>query len=198
MIGAIGGVYLGVAHTAGREDAAVTSAAGVTQPPTLDAARDRAVTLAEQKAAQAAAEAAVRAKRANELAERAADEASRSTTRTDYPVPKSCDEYDDGDAQDPNRVLGCALLLDAGHGLAEMPCLDRLWTRESGWNPKAENKSSGAYGIPQALPGSKMAAYGDDWRTNPVPQIKWGLNYIKNRYTTPCGAWSHFQSTGWY
>jgi hypothetical protein len=79
-----------------------------------------------------------------------------------------------------------------------MTCLDRLWTKESGWNHKAENKSSGAYGIPQALPGNKMAAHGADWRTNPVPQIAWGLAYIKNRYQTPCGAWAHFQRTNWY
>jgi hypothetical protein len=57
---------------------------------------------------------------------------------------------------------------------------------------------SGAYGIPQALPGDKMAVYGDDWQTNPTTQIKWGLNYIAGRYSTPCGAWSFWQSNGWY
>ena len=80
----------------------------------------------------------------------------------------------------------------------QYPCLDSLWTRESNWTTTSENKSSGAYGIPQALPGDKMAPYGSDWRTNPKPQIEWGLSYIKGRYGSPCGAWDHSQATGWY
>jgi soluble lytic murein transglycosylase-like protein len=76
--------------------------------------------------------------------------------------------------------------------------VDKLFTKESGWNPKARNKSSGAFGIAQALPGSKMATEGADWETNPVTQIKWGLTYIKTRYRTPCAAWAHSQSTGSY
>lgn len=80
----------------------------------------------------------------------------------------------------------------------QFSCLDRLWTRESRWNYRAQNPSSGAYGIPQALPGSKMASYGSDWRTNPVTQIKWGLSYIKSRYGSPCSAWGHSESYGWY
>ncbi len=64
--------------------------------------------------------------------------------------------------------------------------------------PKASNSSSGAYGIPQALPGSKMGSVADDWKTNPATQIKWGLGYIKGRYDTPCGAWQKSQSSGWY
>jgi hypothetical protein len=81
---------------------------------------------------------------------------------------------------------------------AQFACLVALWNRESGWRVNAQNRSSGAYGIPQALPGSKMASAGSDWRTNPATQIKWGLGYIKGRYGTPCGAWSAFQSKGWY
>lgn len=77
-------------------------------------------------------------------------------------------------------------------------CLNALWTRESNWRANAHNSSSGAHGIPQALPGSKMAKYGADWATNPVTQIKWGLSYVKGRYGTPCGAWGSFQSKGWY
>jgi hypothetical protein len=73
-----------------------------------------------------------------------------------------------------------------------------LWYRESGWNPSAENPSSGAFGIPQALPGSKMASAGADWATNPATQIRWGLSYIQSVYGTPCGAWSHEESAGWY
>ncbi|MDR1513921.1 MAG: lytic transglycosylase domain-containing protein, partial [Propionibacteriaceae bacterium] len=77
-------------------------------------------------------------------------------------------------------------------------CLKSLWERESGWRYNASNPYSGAYGIPQALPGSKMASAGADWRTNPETQIIWGLGYIAGRYSTPCGAWSFFQSHNWY
>ena len=76
-------------------------------------------------------------------------------------------------------------------------CLDSLWTKESGWNVHAANPS-GAYGIPQALPGSKMASAGPDWQNNATTQIKWGLGYIKDRYGSPCAAWSHSESSGWY
>ncbi|MBT0772824.1 hypothetical protein KIH74_28035 [Kineosporia sp. J2-2] len=90
------------------------------------------------------------------------------------------------------------LLADRGWSSAQYTCLDSLWTRESTWNYQATNPSSGAYGIPQALPGSKMASAGSDWKTNPVTQIRWGLDYIAERYGTPCGAWSHSESVGWY
>jgi resuscitation-promoting factor RpfB len=83
-------------------------------------------------------------------------------------------------------------------GSTQFSCLDRLWTRESNWNPYSRNSSSGAYGIPQALPGDKMAIMGADWRTNPVTQVKWGLSYIANRYGTACNAWAHSQTYGWY
>ena len=71
-------------------------------------------------------------------------------------------------------------------------CLNNIWTRESGWRYNAEN-ASGAYGIPQALPGSKMASAGADWQTNPATQIKWGLGYIKSVYGTPCNAWAFWE-----
>lgn len=77
-------------------------------------------------------------------------------------------------------------------------CLNSLWQKESNWRHTATNPSSGAYGIPQSLPGSKMASAGSDWRTNPRTQIRWGLSYIKSRYGSPCGAWSHSQQKGWY
>ena len=81
---------------------------------------------------------------------------------------------------------------------SEYQCLVQLWNRESQWNPHAQNSSSGAYGIPQALPGSKMATAGADWQTNPVTQINWGLGYIAGRYGTPCSAWAHSNAVGWY
>ncbi|MCU1673734.1 MAG: secreted protein, partial [Frankiales bacterium] len=87
--------------------------------------------------------------------------------------------------------------LDARGWSSQFGCLDSLWQRESGWRTTASNPS-GAYGIPQALPGSKMASAGADWRTNPATQIRWGLGYIGARYGGPCAAWSHSQSAGWY
>ncbi len=97
-----------------------------------------------------------------------------------------------------NRRIACNMLPSFGFSTSQMPPLDKLWQRESGWRHTASNPSSGAYGIPQALPGSKMATAGSDWRTNPATQIKWGLGYIKQRYGSPAGAWRHSQSTGWY
>jgi hypothetical protein len=79
----------------------------------------------------------------------------------------------------------------------QFSCLDAIWTRESGWNYQAEN-ASGAFGIPQALPGSKMASAGADWQTNPATQIKWGLGYIQSTYGTPCNAWAFWQAHSYY
>lgn len=97
-----------------------------------------------------------------------------------------------------NRALGRELMIAYGFGEDQWSCLEALWTKESQWNHLAKNRSSGAYGIPQALPGSKMASAGSDWATNPATQIQWGLGYIAGRYGTPCGAWGAFQSKGWY
>ncbi|WP_230687156.1 aggregation-promoting factor C-terminal-like domain-containing protein [Catellatospora vulcania] len=108
------------------------------------------------------------------------------------PTPTSCKSFSG------NQLTACKLLPSFGFAYSQMSPLVKLWQHESGWNHKAENSGSGAYGIPQALPGSKMAKFGDDWKTNPATQIKWGLDYIKNRYQTPAGAWSHFQDVSWY
>ena len=99
--------------------------------------------------------------------------------------------------EDP-RSLAKPLVAAQGWGDSEYQCLVLLWNRESQWNPYAENASSGAYGIPQALPGSKMASAGADWRTNPITQINWGIGYVKGRYGTPCSAWAHSNAVGWY
>ncbi len=101
---------------------------------------------------------------------------------------------------DPGTAQALARDLVLARGLDEQQyqCLYALWAKESGWNHFAQNRSSGAYGIPQALPGSKMASAGDDWATNPETQIRWGLGYIEARYGTPCDAWGHSQRRGWY
>ncbi|NCD19923.1 MAG: DUF348 domain-containing protein [Actinobacteria bacterium] len=97
-----------------------------------------------------------------------------------------------------NRALGQSMAAARGWTGSQWSCLDSLWQRESGWNHLAMNPSSGAYGIPQSLPGSKMATVAADWRTNPATQITWGMNYIAGRYGTPCAAWSHSEATNWY
>jgi hypothetical protein len=96
------------------------------------------------------------------------------------------------------REVARRLLADHGWSDGQWPCLDSLWTRESRWRYNADNPTSSAYGIPQALPGNRMAEYGSDWRTNPVTQIKWGLDYIEDAYGSPCNAWAHSESHGWY
>ncbi|NYD87422.1 ubiquitin-like domain-containing protein [Cellulomonas oligotrophica] len=103
-------------------------------------------------------------------------------------------------AVDPGsaQALGRSMAAQRGWGDDQFACLLALWNKESGWRWNAENASSGAYGIPQSLPGSKMATAGADWRTNPATQIEWGLGYIAGRYGTPCGAWAHSQDVGWY
>jgi hypothetical protein len=85
-----------------------------------------------------------------------------------------------------------------GWGGDQFSCLESLWNKESGWNYQAYNASSGATGIPQSLPGSKMASAGADWQTNAATQIAWGLGYISAVYGTPCAAWGHSQATNWY
>jgi len=91
-----------------------------------------------------------------------------------------------------------SILSKYGWNQAEFGPLQQLWTQESGWRYNATNPSSGAYGIPQALPASKMASAGADWRTNAATQIRWGLSYIKSRYGDPVNAWDHEKSFGWY
>jgi hypothetical protein len=98
---------------------------------------------------------------------------------------------------DPKDIAR-ALMGEFGFSASQFGCLDSLWTRESGWRWDADNPTSSAYGIPQALPGSKMSSAGADWATNPATQIRWGLGYIQARYGSPCGAWGHSESHNWY
>ena len=112
----------------------------------------------------------------------------------DLPMPALPVDVDPGS----NRALGYHLMVQFGFAPTQWRYLDALWTRESGWDHLAENPSSGAYGIPQSLPGTKMAVVGPDWRTNPDTQIRWGLAYIAARYGNPQGAWAHSERVGWY
>ena len=148
-------------------------------------ARAEADVAAKAAADAAAAKAAADAAEAERQA--AADQAARDAQRQSVATTAK---------QDP-KAAARAMLAEFGFADSQFSCLSSLWTRESNWVYTATNPS-GAYGIPQSLPASKMASAGGDWRTNPVTQIRWGLGYIKQTYGTPCGAWAHSQSTGWY
>lgn len=97
-----------------------------------------------------------------------------------------------------NRAIGYRLMIEFGFPADQWPFLDALWHRESGWSHLADNPTSSAYGIPQSLPGSKMAVVGADWRTNPETQIRWGLAYIAARYGSAQQAWAHSERHHWY
>jgi hypothetical protein len=221
VAGVIGGVYLGKdqeVQAQGAPQAGVVAQVDVAEMQLLKErhgqhaaarayqrqAEDEAATKAATEAKAAAAKARTAEKKLIEkkAAEKKAAEAKKAESSSSSSsggtvpytgdIPSSCDEYSG------NRATGCALMLSAGFKIDQFPCLDKLWKKESGWNHKASNPSSGAFGIPQALPGSKMGSEGSDWKTNPATQIKWGLGYIEGRYNTPCNAWSHSQNTGWY
>ncbi|MDO9380570.1 MAG: lytic transglycosylase domain-containing protein [Nocardioidaceae bacterium] len=125
---------------------------------------------------------------------KAAAEKATSTTTAEAPLVTETSKVDVSDPKD----LAKKLLGDFGWGEDQFACLDDLWVGESNWRVDADNPSSSAYGIPQALPGNKMASEGDDWATNPVTQIRWGLKYIDARYGTPCSADSFKRGNGWY
>ena len=144
--------------------------------------RASALTQKDKVAAEAKAAAFSRARKA--AAERAAREEAREGILAR--------------AQSNPRAVGRLLVADNGWTEEQFTCLDSLWTKESGWRWNADNPSSDAYGIPQSLPGSKMASIDSDWATNPVTQIKWGLQYIERRYGTPCSAWGKSQASNWY
>ncbi|MFL6078810.1 MAG: hypothetical protein ACJ714_02665 [Ornithinibacter sp.] len=148
------------------------------------AQREKVKAAALAKARKAAAERAAKARKA--AAERAAAAAKRKRVIAN--------------AQRDPKAAARMLMPEYGFSQSQWGCLERLWIGESGWNYKAENSSSGAYGIPQSLPGRKMASVAGDWRTNPVTQLKWGLNYIKQSYGSPCNALSQWnaRSPHWY
>ena len=143
-------------------------------------------TAARQRAAAARAD-AIRAATA------AQSQAPAPSATSPQPAPTATASAPSGSPQQ----IAAAMLGSFGWSSSQFACLDPLWVHESGWSVTAENPS-GAYGIPQALPGSKMASAGADWQTNAATQIKWGLEYIKNTYGSPCAAWDHEQATGWY
>ena len=149
---------------------------------------------AEEAARKAAAQSAIEKKEAAAKAEKAAKEAKEreeaqskaSRSSADFPVQSS---YSIAQIQAMARQMVPA---------DQFQCFSNIVDHESSWNYRAVNPSSGAYGLFQALPGSKMSSVGADWQTNPATQIKWGLNYMNERYDSPCGAWSFWQANHWY
>jgi hypothetical protein len=167
-----------------------TWAAGTAQQPPQDSlarqavligAVDRAAAVQAAAVARAAARAA-----AGRVAARQAAAEQAATAAAVRPLYSGT----------PRQVAG-QLLVQYGWA-GQFSCLDALWGLESGWNVYAENPSSGAYGIPQALPASKMASAGPDWRADAATQINWGLGYIRVLYGSPCTAWDHEEAVGWY
>ncbi len=173
-VAAAGG--LPIDHTVTVEPVDMVALADAADERTASAERERARRKAVHERRQAARERRAEQKQARE------QRVSRSQRRV---------------VSDP-RSIARSMLPDFGFSADQFGCLDALWTKESGWDPSASNPSSSAYGIPQALPGSKMASAGADWATNPATQIRWGLGYIVDSYGSPCSAWAHSQANGWY
>ena len=142
---------------------------------------------AQQVAARQAQQAPQQSAQQSSGQQTAQQTASQQAPSTAAPAPS-------GSAQS----IAESMLGSFGWSSSQFSCLQPLWAGESGWSVTASNPSTGAYGIPQALPGSKMASAGPDWQTNAATQIRWGLGYIENTYGSPCAAWSHEQADGWY
>jgi hypothetical protein len=189
----------------GQPDAELASAAQQESTPALvtftkaRAAQEEAARARRMAAQRAARRAAVRraarlaAARAAEARQQAASQAASDASHQSAPPPASAPAPSGSPQQIAEAMLG-----SYGWSSSQFSCLDSLWNAESGWSVTASNPSSGAYGIPQALPGSKMASAGPDWQTSATTQIRWGLGYIKSLYGSPCGAWEHEESAGWY
>lgn len=170
-------------------DAQATAADTAAKKSAAEAARKQAAesAIAKQKAAEEA-EAAEKAAEKKEREEAAETKASRSSTRDAGDFAKQT-SYSVADVQAMARQMVPG---------DQFQCFSNIVDHESTWNYQASNPSSGAYGLVQALPGSKMASAGADWQTNPATQIKWGLNYMNDRYGSPCGAWDFWQANNWY
>jgi hypothetical protein len=190
--------------TAGTADtpnsaAQVMQIRAVYQASAVRAARLKASRLAAERAKLAAQRAAAeRAAAAQQAALLAAQRhaAQLAAEQQAQQAKAAAQQAAAGPSGSPQQIAQ-GMLSSFGWGQDQWSCLDQLWQQESGWNVNAQNPS-GAYGIPQALPGSKMASAGSDWQTNAATQIKWGLGYIQSTYGSPCAAWSQEESAGYY
>ena len=220
----VSGVLLGATAQASPLAAVEVAAAPLTQralpaaPPAIlpEAAQLAAMLVSEQRRDEAAGERAEAARLAGAEAERvarleaervaraeaervAAEQAAAAAleqARREQAAQEAASRSRAGGGS--AKAIAADLVAARGWSAGQFDCLDSLWTKESNWKVSADNPTSSAYGIPQALPGSKMASAGSDWRTNAHTQISWGLGYIADRYGSPCGAWSHSKSHNWY
>jgi hypothetical protein len=195
--GGLGGHGSSLVAIAGSQPGAGPGAVGAGIPMT-SAARAAVTSLVARRAYERAAD-----RRTLELlidrrtAEQAADQQAaaqaapvqQTSSGTANPAPQP--------SGSPQHIA-LAMLGSFGWPASQFGCLQSLWNAESGWNVYASNPNSGAYGIPQALPGSKMASAGPNWQSNAATQIRWGLGYIKGLYGSPCGAWAQERAYGWY
>jgi hypothetical protein len=158
--------------------------------------QSRSITREQAKiAAHRKAQAAARKARAK--AEAAAKKAAAKKAERARKARIAAQGYSPGTA-DPRQIAKQIMQNKFGYGSDQFSCFNNIIIRESNWDIHATNASSGAYGIPQALPGIKMASVASDWRTNPATQIIWGAQYMKSRYGSPCSAWGFKSSHGWY
>jgi hypothetical protein len=156
-------------------------------------------TAVQKQAAERAANRAAAARAAAAAAQAQSPDALQSPAATQSPTATQHKQTVTVTAASGSpRQIAKAMLGSFGWSSRQFSCLDPLWEHESGWSVSAANASSGAYGIPQALPGSRMASAGSDWQTDAATQIKWGLEYIKGTYGSPCAAWDHEEAIGWY
>jgi len=163
------------------------------------AAKAAVAKAAAQKAAAAKAAAAKAAAAKAAAAKAAAQQAAQQQATQQQAAQQTAAQQPAASAPSGSpQQIAEQMLSQFGWSSGQFSCLQPLWALESGWNVYASNPGSGAYGIPQALPGSKMASAGPDWESDAATQIRWGLTYIQGTYGSPCAAWSHEEADGWY
>ncbi|MCP3820704.1 lytic transglycosylase domain-containing protein [Streptomyces sp. A3M-1-3] len=212
-VGAVVGVASGNTQPSNDLEATAAGTTLLTDIPVGEQAQVQTASLTQQADAQAAA--------ADTAAKKSAEEAARLQAAKDAKAKKEAAEEKaerEREAKEAEQAASRSAARDAStfsvqssytveqvKAIArqmvpadQFQCFSNIVNHESTWNYRAENPSSGAYGLVQALPASKMASAGADWRTNPATQIKWGLNYMDSRYGSPCGAWSFWQANNWY
>nr|WP_078513399.1 transglycosylase SLT domain-containing protein [Streptomyces purpureus] len=182
-----------LADIPGGEQAQIQVSSLSQQADAQAAAADSAAKKSAEEAARL--QAAKDAKSKKEAAEKAEKERKEKEERANRDSVRDASSFSAQGSYSISEVKAIARQMIPGD---QFQCFSNIVERESGWNYRAQNASSGAYGLVQALPGHKMSSAGADWQTNPATQIKWGLNYMNNRYDSPCGAWSFWQANHWY
>ncbi|GAA4902838.1 transglycosylase SLT domain-containing protein [Streptomyces coeruleoprunus] len=213
-VGAVVGVAAGnPAATNDKFEATAADATLLADIPVGEQAQVQVASLTQQAEAQAAAADAAAQKSAEEAARlQAAKDAEAKKAAAEEKAEQERKEREERERASRDAVRDASsFATQSSYSVAEVQamarqmipgdqfqCFSNIVDHESSWNYRAQNPSSGAYGLVQALPGSKMASAGADWQTNPATQIKWGLNYMNERYGSPCGAWSFWQANHWY